>query len=207
VALVSQWAQNGAAPAQLSRPFDKKRSGMVAGEGAGAIMLEEFSAAETRGATIYGEVLGHGSSMAIDRNCVADIRRAVANATRAALRRAKMEPTDLGHVHAHGSATRNGDIAETLGLADVLGNNVPLTTAKGAMGNIGAAGGVVELVASLVAIRDQRLFPILNCDSPDPACPMPLVTQPGTNAGATVLSINYTPQGQASALIARGYPN
>lgn len=206
LALVSQYAQNGVAPKFLSRPFDRHRSGMVAAEGAGTILLEEFSAAETRGATIYGEILGHGSSMAVDRNSVADIRTAVANALRASLRRAALQPAEIGHVHAHGASTTAGDAAEALGIADVFGTATPVTCLKGACGNLGAAGGIVELIASLLAIRHGQLFPILNCEDPDPSCPISVATRYGIAPGSIVISVNYTPQGQASAVVARGFP-
>jgi 3-oxoacyl-[acyl-carrier-protein] synthase II len=204
LSLVTQYAQNGVAPKSLSRPFDISRSGMVAAEGAGAVLLEEYTSAETRGATIYGEILGHGSSMAVDQNSVADIRSAVANALRAALRRAAISASDVGHVHAHGAATTAGDPAEAQGIADVFGTDVPVTSLKGACGNLGAAGGVVELVASLLAIRQGALFPILNCEHPDPNCPIALATKAGIDPGAIVANVNYTPHGQASAVVARG---
>jgi 3-oxoacyl-[acyl-carrier-protein] synthase II len=204
LALVSQYAQNGSAPTRLSRPFDLHRTGMVPAEGAGAILLEEFTAAETRGATIYGEILGHGSSMAVDKHSVADIRTAVANTLRAALRRAALDPAEIGHVHAHGAATTAGDVAEAQGIADVFGRRTPVTSLKGACGNLGAAGGMLELISSLWAIRRGELFPILNCDQPDPNCPVAIATGPGIDPGKIVISVNYTPQGQASAVVARG---
>ena len=202
LSVTSQWANNGAAPNQLSRPFDKDRSGMVAGEGAGCLLLEELESATARGATIYGEILGHGSSVAVNKNSVADIRQAVANAAKAALRRAGIRPPELGHVHAHGAGTHSGDLAEAQGIHDIVGAEVPVTTAKGAMGNLGAAGGIVELVASLLAMKNGQLFPTVNCDHPDPECPIRIVNKPNQSPGTTVLNLNYTPMGQASAVVA-----
>lgn len=204
LAMCLPWAQNGVPAARLCRPFDVHRSGMVPGEGAGAMILEELHSAQLRGATIHGELLGHGSSMVVDRNVVADISAAVTNAIQAALHRAGLQPGQIDHVHAHGVATVRGDIAEAQGIARTLGDKVPVTTAKGAIGNLGAAGGCVELIASLLAIRHQTLFPIHNCEQLDPACPIAAVTKPGVRAGEIVMNVNFTPQGQATAVIARG---
>jgi 3-oxoacyl-[acyl-carrier-protein] synthase II len=110
-------------------------------------------------------------------------------------------------VHAHGIGTIHGDYAEACGIADVLDSQVPVTTAKGSMGNLGAAGGAVELVASLIAIGQQRLFPIQTCEDPDPACPIRVANQQGLPAGDVVMNLNYTPHGQATAVVARGWKN
>src|SRR5215471_8095467 len=93
---------NGVEPAKASRPFDKNRLGRVIGEGAGAIVIEELATAKARGATIYGEIVGHGSSQAADTNGVAHRDVALANVMRAAFRGADMSPDEVGHVHAHG---------------------------------------------------------------------------------------------------------
>ena len=204
LSLHAQWTRNGCAPDQASRPFDSTRNGMVPGEGAGSLVLEDYELAARRGATIYGEVVGYGSSTVIDHNSVADIQQAVANAARSALRIANMTPAQLGHVHAHGGSTQYGDEAEAKGIAAALDQtSVPVTAAKSYFGNLGAAGGVVELIASLLSMREGTLFPILNCTHPDDACPITVVTSRDTAAGSSVLNINYTPQGQASAVVVR----
>ncbi len=204
LSLHSQWTRNGCAPNEASRPFDAARNGMVPGEGAGALVLEDHDVAVARGATIYGEIVGYGSSTVVDRNSVADIETAVCNAMRGALRIAGMRPEELGHVHAHGAGTQHGDAAEAAGIAKALGDAAtPVTAAKSYFGNLGAASGMVELVSSILAMRDGNLFPILNCRTPDPSCPINLVSTSGVVAGSSVLNINYTPQGQASAVIVR----
>ena len=204
LSLHSQWTRNGCAPDKASRPFDANRNGMVPGEGAGAVVLEEYEVAEARGATIYGEVVGYGSSIVADKNSVADIESAVANAMRAALRIAKMQPTELGHVHAHGAGTQHGDEAEAAGIAKGLGGaSVPVTAAKSYFGNLGAAGGIVELVTSVLAMKHGSLFPILNYRTSDKPSPIQIVDREGVSAGTSVMNINYTPQGQASAVIVR----
>jgi 3-oxoacyl-[acyl-carrier-protein] synthase II len=95
-------ATNGVEPSRASRPFDKNRTGMVIGEGAGTIIIEELVTAKARGATIYAEIVGHGASHAADKNCVAKRDVALANVMRGSLRSADMSPEEVGHIHAHG---------------------------------------------------------------------------------------------------------
>ena len=206
LSLVSPWCLNGVAPDQASRPFEAQRTGMVAGEGAGAIVLESLESAQARGATILGEVVGHGSSTVIDRNSAADPQRALQNAMRNALRSAATRVETIGHVHAHGNGTRSGDEAEAKAIAEFFGPRQPVVAAaKSYFGNLGAASGMVELIASLLAIQHQQLFRTLNYDTPDPDCPIQLAHDADQSPGTSVLNLNYTPQGQASALLARGW--
>ena len=204
LSLHTQWTRNGCAPQNASRPFDASRNGMVPGEGAGTIVLEDYDVAQQRGAKIYGELIGYGSSTVADTNSVADIAAAVRNAMQAAMRIAQITPDEIGHVHAHGAATQYGDQAEAIGIAAALGSaQVPVTAAKSYFGNLGAAGGIVELISSVLAMQHQKLFPVLNCNTPDQKCPIQVVTSDGVSPGHTVLNVNYTPQGQASAVIVR----
>ena len=204
LSLHSQWTRNGCDPDHASRPFDAARNGMVPGEGAGALVLEDYDVAVKRGAKLYGELIGYGSSIVADPNSVADIQTAVKNAMQAALRIANVTPDDIGHVHAHGAGTQHGDEAEAAGIAAALETaQTPVTAAKSYFGNLGAAGGIVELVSSVLAMQNDRLFPILNCNRPDERCPIHIVTGSGGSPGSSVLNVNYTPQGQASAVIVR----
>lgn len=196
-------AGNGAAPVKASRPFDKNRTGMVLGEGAGAIVLEELDTALARGATIYAEVLGGASSTVVDRRLVAHRDVALANAMRRTLEDARMKPADVGHIHAHGLSTRTSDADEAKAIREVFGadaDRVPVTAAKSYFGNLGAAGGVVELIASVLALRNEQLPPVLNFETPDPACKL-CVAAGHMPAGRSVLNLNVTPQGQASAVL------
>ncbi len=122
---------------------------------------------------------------------------------RAALDQSRISTSELGHIHAHGAATRQGDLDEALAIHDVFAARpqpVPVVAAKSYMGNLGAAGGMVEIIASLLAMERGELFPILNCQQPDPTCPIELATT-RTNPGASFLNLNFTPQGQASAVL------
>ncbi len=191
-------------PAKVSRPFDKDRTGMVLGEGSGAIVLEEKSHAEARGATIYGEVLGAATSSASDGRRVARRDRAMANAMRAVIERSGVEPDAVGHVNAHGLSTRTGDVEEARAIGEVFSERtspVPVTAPKSYFGNLGAGSGLVELACSLLAFASNRLPPVLNYETPDPECPVAAVGQPGTPPGDTFLTVSVTPQGQASAVM------
>jgi 3-oxoacyl-[acyl-carrier-protein] synthase II len=206
VALQEELAR-GDDPAKLSRPFDLNRTGMVLGEGAGAVDREELEFARARGATIYGELVGAGSSTVLSRDFTPRRDTALANVMRQALRGAGMTPEQVGHIHAHGLATRASDRDEARAINEVLGEangRIPVTAAKSYFGNLGAASGVVELIASLLALQSGRLFPVVNYETPDPECAL-AVAAPGrdTPAGDSVLNINVSPQGQASAVLVR----
>lgn len=192
-------------PTRASRPFDRDRTGMVLGEGAGTVVLEELSAAEARGAKIYAEVVAGASSSAVRRNLLAQRSQAMVNVLRAVLRNAGAAPDDVGHLHAHGLSTRSADVEEARAVNDVFGrraNALPVTAAKSYFGNLGAGSGIVELVASLLALRHDRLFPLLNYEIPDPECPVAAVADT-QEAGSSFVSLNVTPQGQASAVMVR----
>lgn len=194
-------------PAQLSRPFDKNRQGQVLGEGAGAMVLEELAAAKARGANILGEVVGFGSSQVVSRQGVGQLRGALRNVLVQALRSANLTPEQVGHIHAHGLGTLKSDAEEAQAIHEVFGKTkVPVTCAKSYFGNLGAGGGLVEAIASLLALRQGQLFPLLNYQTPDPECPITAV-QPGqaVSAGENFISINVTPLGQASAIAIRRY--
>lgn len=193
-------------PARASRPFDRDRTGMVLGEGAGAVVLEELGMAQARGATIFAEVLGAATASAIGPHLTSRPRRAFANVLRAVLADAGLTPQDVGHIHAHGLGTHTSDLEESLAIAEVFtapAASPHVVAAKGHFGNLGAGSGVVELVCSVLALRHKTLFPVLNCDTPDPECPIQPVTDTSTPSGDTFINLSITPQGQASAVAVR----
>jgi 3-oxoacyl-[acyl-carrier-protein] synthase II len=196
-------AANGVEPAKASRPFDLNRGGMVLGEGAGAIVLEELQSAKQRGAKIYGEVLGTASSSVANLSGIAQRETALKNVLSAALRDADRKPQDVGHLHAHGLSTRSCDEEEARAVHDVFGEGaakLPVVAAKSHFGNLGAGSGLIELVASVLALNHGRLFPVLNYETPDPNCQL-AVSRNGDPAGRSFLNANVTPQGQASAVM------
>jgi 3-oxoacyl-[acyl-carrier-protein] synthase II len=177
---------------------------MVAGEGAGMVVLEELSAANARGATIYAEVIGLGSSNVADAKLHGKCDVALANAMRAALRDAGRSPTDVGHVNAHGLSTIKRDADEASAIREVFGaaaDRVPVTAPKSYFGNLGAGSGAVELIASVLALREGRLPRVLNFATPDPACQLAVVRDDKTPAGRSFLNLSVTPQGQAAVLL------
>ena len=198
----------GLEPTRWSRPFDRGRRGMVLGEGAAVLILEELGHAEARGARIYGEIIGHASRCVADTSGVGDRRRVLAHALGAALRTAALPPDHVGHVHAVGASTVVGDREEAAAMHDVLGavaERVPTVAAKANVGNLGGASGLMECVASLLAMRHGELFPLLNYESADPDCRIRAARR-GDPAGNICLSSAVTPQGQAGALVLRGWP-
>ena len=193
-------------PTRWSRPFDRTRKGMVLGEGAAVLILEELEHARARGATIYGEILGHAARSAGIAGGVGLKRRALALAMQRALAMASVSSTDLSHIHAHGLGTVVGDREEAAALHDVLGpavETIPTLSAKSHFGNLGAGSGLVECVASLLATRHGELFPLLNFKEPDPECRIRPARR-GDPAGRVFMSSAVTPQGQAGSVVIRG---
>ena len=191
-------------PARASRPFDASRTGEVLGEGAGAIILEEYESARNRGATIYAEIVGTGSSTVTDSNLQGQPATALANAARAALSESAIRPDQLGHINAHGLGTLSCDAAEAQALAEVLGphsKTVPVVAVKSYFGNLGAASGVVELIASVKSLHEKRLFRTLNYESPAADCPLSVAAADGVSPGDSFLKLCITPQAQATALV------
>ena len=195
-------------PTEASRPFDLHRCGAVLGEGAGAVILENLERATARGAKIYGEVVASASSAVASRHLVAHRGQALRNVLASVLQAGKMSPDDLGHVHAHGLSTRTCDAEEAQAIAAILAGRarpVPVVAAKSYFGNIGAGAGLVELIASLLALEAGHLFATRNYRTPDPECPIAVVVDPTEPAGASFVNLSVTPQGQASAVLMRRF--
>jgi len=198
----------GEPPETWSRPFDATRNGQVLGEGAGALMLETEAFAAARGATIYGSILGTGSSCVIDKQGRPNFRLAFANATRAAFRDARVTADDIGHVNAFGLGAFRCDAEEAAAIHDLFGNRaeeIPVTAFKSQLGNSGAGSGPLELAASLLGLRAGVVYPTLNYRTPDPACRLNIVTgKPLPISNKLLLKLSTTDMGQATALIAAG---
>lgn len=194
----------GGDPAKASRPFDSGRNGMVLGEGAAVMILEELSVAQARGAKILGEVAGYGSSAVADTTGAADYQTAFKNVMLGALETAGVQASDVGHIHAHGLSSPRVDREEAAAIREVMGD-CPVTAAKSYMGNLGSGGGMVEIISSLMAMQNDSLFPILNCENLDADCPINAVTKPGTSPGDSFVNLNITPQGQASSVMVKKF--
>lgn len=206
LALWNDLAKTPEAPAARCRPFDKKRSGRVVGEGACTFILEERGHAERRGAKIWARLLGTGSSCVIGPSGKVGIRAALANAMRSALQNANLNPGQIGHINAHGLGTTITDIEEAHAIQDVFGSDwgrrIPVTAPKSFMGNSGAGSGTLELAASLIGLNHGVIPPTLNYEFPDADCPLNIVHgAPTETKNRIVLSVNVTRMGQASASI------
>ena len=165
------------APETLARPFDKARAGFVVGEGAASLILEELNHARARGARIYGEVLGFGGGCdATGMNEPHPDGRGCRIAMTAALRDAKTAPADVDAVFANASGAVVGDRAEARAIASVFGSvrgaGVPVTATRSMIGYVSSGGGALDAVAALSAIEAGAVPPTLNCDAPDPECPV-----------------------------------
>ena len=166
-------------PARASRPFDATRAGFVMGEGAGVLVLEELEAARARGATIYAEVLGYGASNDAHHMAQPDPDAiGVSEMMRAALRRAGIEPEQVGYINAHGTSTPLGDAAETKAIKDVFGDHaydLAVSSTKSMMGHCFGAAGAIEAMMCVLAIHHGVLPPTINYREPDPACDLDYV--------------------------------
>ena len=151
-------------PLLASRPFDVDRDGFVMGEGAGFLVLESWDRAVARGAHIYGEVAGYGrNSDAYHVTAPAPGGAGAAHCMRLALADAGLEPSDIGHVNAHGTSTELNDAAEAEAVVKVFGEHaLPVWSAKGSIGHLIAAAGAVEAVAAMLSLRDELVPPTVN---------------------------------------------
>jgi 3-oxoacyl-[acyl-carrier-protein] synthase II len=152
----------------ISCPFDARRDGFVMGEGAAVLVLEDGEKARERGANILGRVAGYGaSSDSYHLTAPEKDGGGAIEAMRAALADAGIEPSDVVYVNAHGTSTPLNDRAETVAIKKVLGDGVPVSSTKSAIGHLLGAAGAVEAVATLLAMRDRIAPPTLNYEEPD----------------------------------------
>ncbi|MCH9655237.1 MAG: beta-ketoacyl-[acyl-carrier-protein] synthase family protein [Planctomycetes bacterium] len=205
------WDQLADSPAELSqrsRPFDNSRTGQVVGEAACSLLLEEKSHAENRGAKIWGELLGSGASCVINRDGTANMRAAISNSIKSALKNAGVEPGDIGHINAHGLGEQVFDVVEFQAIQDIFGDKateVPVTALKSYFGNSGSGCGIVEASGSLVALKQGVIPATLNYETPDADCPLNVVrNEPLATDNKLFLKISSTTFGQASASVICG---
>jgi act minimal PKS ketosynthase (KS/KS alpha) len=161
-------------PAHASRPFDRTRNGFVLGEGAAMLVLEEYEQARRRGAHIYAELAGYATrSNAYHMTGLRTDGREMAEAIRVALDAARLDPTSIGYVNAHGSGTKQNDRHETAAVKAVLGQHAyrtPMSSIKSMVGHSLGAIGAIELAACALAIEHDLLPPTANLHEPDPEC-------------------------------------
>jgi 3-oxoacyl-[acyl-carrier-protein] synthase II len=164
---------------QASRPFDKDRDGFVIAEGAGIVVLEELEHARRRGAQIYAELLGSGSTA--DAHHITAPHPCGAGAAKAmefALRDARVNPDEVEYVNAHGTSTEQGDAAETKAIKQVFGGHahkLAVNSTKSMLGHLLGASGGVELIATVLSVKHGVVHPTINLETPDPECDLEYV--------------------------------
>jgi 3-oxoacyl-[acyl-carrier-protein] synthase II len=197
-------------PQEVSRPFDGERDGFVLGEGAGVLVLEELEHARRRGAVIYAEVLGLGSSFDAYAVTKPDPEaRGAARAIRWALREARVDPGDVDYINAHGTSTRLNDLMETVAVKRVFGplaRTLPLSSIKSMVGHLIGAAGAAEAVALALTLHEGVLPPTINHTSPDPHCDLDYVPNCAREVPVdTALSTSFGFGGQNAALVLRRF--
>jgi 3-oxoacyl-[acyl-carrier-protein] synthase II len=195
---------------EVSRPFDGRRDGFVLGEGAGVLCLEELEHAKQRGATIYAEVLGLGSSFDAYSVTKPDPdAKGAARAISEALREARVDPQDVDYINAHGTSTRLNDLMETAAVKAVFhekARRLPLSSIKSMVGHLIGAAGAVEAVALALTLRDGALPPTINQTQPDPECDLDYVPNTAREVPVrTGVSTSFGFGGQNAALVMRRF--
>ncbi|NUT15326.1 MAG: beta-ketoacyl-ACP synthase, partial [Cupriavidus sp.] len=191
-------------PQTTPRPFDSGRDGLVLGEGAGTLVLEELEHAQARGARILAEIVGFGTNS--DGAHVTQPRaETMAVAMRLALEDAGLDAARIGYVNAHGTATDHGDVAESHATHAVFGPATPVSSLKSYMGHTLGACGALEAWMTIEMMRDGWFAPTLNLSRPDPRCaPLDYIMQtPRELAVDYVMSNNFAFGGINTSLVFR----
>ena len=168
-------------PQAASRPWDRDRDGFVLSDGSGSLVLEEYDHAKSRGAEIYAEIIGFGtSSDAHHMTAPPEDGRGAALAMTNAIDDAQINRSEVDYINAHGTSTPLGDIAETIALKSVFGKSVPqISSTKSMTGHTLVAAGAIESIFCIMAINEGIIPPTINLDNPDPLCDLnytPLVS-------------------------------
>lgn len=199
--------EDAANPAASCKPFAKDRTGFVLGEGAAVIVLEEMKRAAARGATIYGEVSGYGITSDAG-HITSPTVEGQSRAMLMALGEAGVSSGAIDYINAHGTATSANDVVETQAIKKTFGQGayaVPVSSTKSMHGHLMGAGGAVEFIASLLALRGNAVPPTMNLREPDPACDLDYVANEGRTGlnVRTVMSNSFAFGGSNAVLIAR----
>jgi len=195
---------------EVSRPFDGRRDGFVLGEGAAVLVLEELEHAKKRGATIYAEVLGLGSSFDAYAATKPDPEaRGAARAINESLREAKIDPADVDYINAHGTSTRLNDQMETMAVKRVFGANaklLPLSSIKSMVGHLIGAAGAVEAAAMALTLHTGAVPPTINQTQRDPVCDLDYVPNTAREMPVKIaVSTSFGFGGQNAALVMRRF--
>ena len=181
-------------PEKASRPFDKERDGFVIAEGSGILVLEELERAKSRGARIYGEVIGYGCSAdAHHLTAPAPGGEGAARSMKMAMESARIAPDQIDYINAHGTSTPLNDKFETMAIKTAFGERaykVPVSSTKSMHGHLLGAAGGVEIAACLLAIKNNLIPPTINYEYPDPECDLDYVPNQAREAEVKVAMSN-----------------
>jgi len=195
-------------PTRASRPFDATRAGFVMGEGACVLLLEDLERAQARGARVYAEVLGYGTSNDAHHMAQPDPESVgVEEMMRAALIRAGVEPERVGYINAHGTSTPQGDLAETKAIKAVFGPHaydLAVSSTKSVSGHLFGAAGAVEAMMCALALHEGVLPPTVNYRTPDPECDLDYVPNEARRAQVEVALSNAMGLGGHNACVLLG---
>ena len=208
--LIRALSERNGDPVRASRPFDKERDGFVMGEGAGILILENLENAIKRGARIYAEVLGYGTTNdAYHMAQPLPTGQQAKQAIKLTLQRANIDPSEIDYINAHGSSTPLNDKTETKVIKDIFGEyayRIPISSNKSMIGHALGAAGSIELVASVLTIKNQFIPPTINYEFPDPECDLDYVPNKGRKASVTtILKNSFGFGGKNSNIIIRKY--
>ncbi|MDC9594860.1 beta-ketoacyl-[acyl-carrier-protein] synthase family protein [Xenorhabdus sp. IM139775] len=201
-AITEKWSD------RLCRPFDKNRSGLVAGEGGAFLVLESEESALRRGAKIYAEIKGYGASLDAHKLTAPDPAGLGAeNAIRQAIRDSGLRPEQIDYINAHGTSTPLNDALETAVIKRVFGSQPPLVSStKSMLGHWIAAAGAIEAVATILTVKNQFILPTINLETPDPRCDLDYVPQQGRAAPVqNAITNSFGFGGINSCLVIGGY--
>jgi 3-oxoacyl-[acyl-carrier-protein] synthase II len=197
-------------PRKSSKPFDRERNGFVLSEGAAVLILEELNHALDRGAHIYAEILGYGTTFD-SFNMAQPSPDGIegANAVKFALKDAEIRPEEIDYINAHGSATPLNDRTETKIIKEVFGEHaytIPVSSNKSMTGHPLGAAGAIEAAASILTLEHQFLPPTINLQNPDPECDLDYIPNVGREAEVNiVLSSSYGFGGKNSAILLKRF--
>ena len=205
--LLTALSERNDEPERASRPFDLNRDGFVLGEGGAMLVLEEYEHAQARNAQVYCELLGYGTTA--DAFRITDTHpegRGAISCIKMALTDAGKNMDDIDYINAHGTSTAVNDKVETLAIRQVFGqraDSIPVSSTKSMTGHLIAAAGATELIISLLALRDDKVPPTINYETPDPNCDLDYVPNEARDHQCrTVLTNSFGFGGQNITLIA-----
>jgi 3-oxoacyl-[acyl-carrier-protein] synthase II len=199
-------------PERACKPFSANRDGFVLSEGAGIVVLEDLEKALERGAHVYAEVIGYGSTADAAHITFPD-PEGEAHAILRALKDAGIGPEEIDYINAHGTATKLNDASETEAIKRVFGSRayeIPINSIKSMLGHSMGAAGAIEFIAAVLAIENQVIPPTINYEEPDPQCDLDYVTEgaravPRTRPLRTAISNSFGFGGNNAVLVVRAY--